>query len=78
MVLWMWVLNRIEVSQASVSVYMLSIFGVILSTIMLHERLGLVQLLGGLVVVVATLFATEFDHRTTQRKRDSLSDETRS
>jgi drug/metabolite transporter (DMT)-like permease len=78
MVLWMWVLNRIEVSQASVSVYMLSIFGVILSTIMLHERLGLVQLLGGLVVVVATLFATEFDHRTNQRKRDSLSDETRS
>ena len=75
MVLWMWVLNRIEVSQASVSVYMLSIFGVILSALMLHEHLGLVQLLGGLVVVVATLCATEFDHRTSQRKKETISDE---
>ena len=72
MVLWMWVLNRIEVSQASVSIYMLSIFGVVLSAITLHEQLGLIQLIGGLVVVLATLFATEFDHRLSQHKQNIL------
>ena len=54
MVLWMWVLNRIAASQASVSIYLLSVFGVILSAITLHEKLSLVQLLGGLLVVVGT------------------------
>ena len=75
MVLWMWVLKRIEVSQASVSIYMLSIFGVLLSAIMLHERLGLMQIIGGIIVVVATVLATEFDHRISQRRKALLPDE---
>lgn len=75
MVLWMWVLKRIEVSQASVSIYMLSIFGVLLSAVMLHEHLGLMQVVGGVIVVTATVLATEFDHRTNERRKKMLLDE---
>ena len=70
MVLWMWVLNRIAVSQASVSVYMLSVFGVVLSAITLHERPGLMQIAGGLIVVLATVLATEFDQRLEARRTE--------
>ena len=75
MVLWMWVLKRIAVSQASVSVYMLSIFGVLLSAIMLHERPGMMQIIGGIIVVIATVLATEFDHRLSQRRKETTPDE---
>lgn len=74
MILWMWVLKRIQVSQASVSIYLLSVFGVLLSAVTLHERIGLGQLLGGGFVVVATVLATEFDHRLNIRKKGALAD----
>ena len=69
MVMWMWVLNRIAVSLASVSVYMLSVFGVLLSAVALRQRPGLVQLLGGAIVVLSALAATEFDTRLENRRR---------
>ncbi len=63
MVLWMWVLKRLEASQASVSIYLLSIFGVLLSAITLHERIGVVQVAGGLLVVFATWLTSEYETR---------------
>lgn len=63
MVLWMWVLKRLEAGQASVSIYLLSVFGVALSAMTLHERLGLTQIGGGVLVVVATWLTSEYENR---------------
>lgn len=74
MILWMWVLSRIDASQASVSIYLLSVFGVILSAITLHEKLSKVQLLGGSLVVLGTVLTSEYESRKlacSQRLLDS-------
>ena len=63
MVLWMWVLKRLQASQASVSIYLLSVFGVVLSAITLHERIGVAQIAGGLLVVAATWLTSEYEAR---------------
>ncbi len=63
MVLWMWVLKRLEASQASVSIYLLSIFGVLLSAMTLHEKIGVIQVAGGLMVVFATWLTSEYEAR---------------
>jgi drug/metabolite transporter (DMT)-like permease len=65
MALWMWVLKRLDLSQISSSVYLLPLFGVILSAITLHEKLTLVQIFGGLIVLVATYLTSTFEGRRT-------------
>ena len=72
MILWMWVLRRIDASQASVSIYLLSVFGVILSAITLHERLSMVQLLGGSLVVLGTVLTSEYESRKLARSQQAI------
>jgi drug/metabolite transporter (DMT)-like permease len=72
MILWMWVLSRIDASQASVSIYLLSVFGVILSAITLHERLSLVQLVGGSLVVLGTVLTSEYEARKLARSQQVI------
>lgn len=54
MMLWMWVLRQLAASQVAVSIYLLSIFGVLLSALSLHERLNVGQIGGGVMVLVST------------------------
>ncbi len=61
MVIWMWVLTRLDVGQISVSVYLLPFFGLLLSVFTLHEHLDLLQLIGGGVVMISTIALTMFD-----------------
>ncbi len=61
MVLWMWVLKRLAVSQISVSVYLLPVFGVILTAVTLHEKLTLLHLVGGVCVIAATFLTSEYE-----------------
>src|SRR6516164_1020922 len=68
MVLWMWVLKRLEVSQVSASIYLLLLFGVLLSAITLHERLTLPQVAGGVMVFLATFLTSEYEARRVSRK----------
>lgn len=63
MVLWMWVLGRLEALQVSASVYMLPIFGVLLSAIFLGERITWPQAAGGLLVFAATFVTSEWEAR---------------
>jgi drug/metabolite transporter (DMT)-like permease len=63
MALWMWVLNRLDLSQISSSVYLLSFFGVVLSAITLHEKLTATQIFGGLIVLSATYLTSTFEER---------------
>jgi drug/metabolite transporter (DMT)-like permease len=63
MVMWMWVLGRLEVSQVSVSVYLLPVFGVILSAVTLQEKLTVAQAVGGALVFLATFLTSEWETR---------------
>ncbi|HEX8984180.1 MAG TPA: DMT family transporter [Bryobacteraceae bacterium] len=69
MVLWMWVLKRLEAVQVSVSIYLLSIFGVLLSAVTLGERVRLPQILGGLMVFAATFVTSEYESRRKQEPK---------
>jgi drug/metabolite transporter (DMT)-like permease len=61
MVLFFWVLRHLTVTVASFSLYMVPIFGVLLSYWLVHERLNAVQIAGSLVVLSATLLIVKFD-----------------
>lgn len=61
MVLWMFVLGRLDVSQASVSIYLLPFLGVVIAAITLHERISGSMLLGGGVTLLGALLITLAD-----------------
>ena len=61
MIIWMWLLNRLDVGQIAVSIYFLPFFGLLLSVLTLHERLRGIQIIGGLIVLAATLALTLYD-----------------
>ncbi len=63
MVLWMWVLNRLEVGQVSASIYLLPFFGLVLSVITVHDRISVHQILGGALVLVGTVVLTVYEGR---------------
>jgi drug/metabolite transporter (DMT)-like permease len=69
--LWMWVLKRLDVSQVSVSIYLLPLFGVILSALTLHERLTLAQIAGGLFVFVGTFLTSDYEARRAPKKSEA-------
>jgi len=58
MVLWMYLLTRLDVSQASVSVYLLPFLGVLISSVTLRERITSTMILGGAVTLVGTILVT--------------------
>lgn len=58
MLVWMWLLDQLELGQISVSVYMLPVFGVVLSALALGEHVGLMQLLGGAIVLLSAYLST--------------------
>ncbi|HEX4486200.1 MAG TPA: DMT family transporter [Terriglobales bacterium] len=65
MILWMWVLNRLEVGQVSTSIYLLPLFGLILSVVTVHDRITLPQLIGGALTVAGTGALTLYEGRRT-------------
>jgi drug/metabolite transporter (DMT)-like permease len=72
MILWMWVLKRLEIAQVSSSIYLLSFFGVLLSAITLRERLTLPQIAGGMLVLTATFLTSEYEVRLAQSAQTKL------
>lgn len=58
MVLWMLLLKRLDVSQASVSIYLLPFLGVLISTLTLKERFTTAMMVGGLVTLMGTILIT--------------------
>lgn len=61
MVLWMFLLTRLDVSQASVSVYLLPFLGVIISTLTLGEGITWTMVIGGLITLGGTILITTMD-----------------
>jgi drug/metabolite transporter (DMT)-like permease len=67
-VLYFWVIERIDVTQASLSIYMLPVLGVGISTIALHEKVTVRLMAGGALVVVATFLVTTYEERLKARQ----------
>jgi drug/metabolite transporter (DMT)-like permease len=64
MVLWMFVLCRIDVTQASVSIYLLPFLGVLMSALTLHERITVSMLIGGAMTLAGALIITVAENPT--------------
>jgi drug/metabolite transporter (DMT)-like permease len=58
MILWMYLLKRLDVSQASVSVYLLPFLGVFVSAVTLHEKITTTMIVGGAVTLAGTILVT--------------------
>jgi drug/metabolite transporter (DMT)-like permease len=65
MVLWMFLLKRLDVSQASVSVYLLPFLGVLISAITLGERITPTMIVGGLMTLAGTVLITTYESTLT-------------
>lgn len=59
MILWLWLIKRLYVGQLATSIYLIPVFGVALSAVTLGEMPTLVQILGGLIVVVAAYLSMD-------------------
>jgi drug/metabolite transporter (DMT)-like permease len=54
MALWLFLLTRMDVSQASVSIYLMPFFGILYATVFLREPIALPMVLGGAVTLTGT------------------------
>lgn len=61
MVLWMYLLKRLDVSQASVSIYLLPFLGVVISAVTLHEKITTAMIAGGIVTLAGTVLITSLE-----------------
>ena len=64
MVLWMFLLKRLDVSQISVSIYLLPFLGVLISSVTLKEKITATMLIGGLITLVGTVLITSTEAST--------------
>lgn len=69
MLLYFWVIEKIDVTQASLSIYLLPVFGVLLSTVVVRERITAPLLFGGFLVFAGTFLVTVYEER--KRMRDA-------
>jgi len=65
MVLFFPVLRRLEVTVASASLYLVPVFGVLLATFLLGERLSGLAVCGTAVVLGATILIMKYDSGVT-------------
>jgi drug/metabolite transporter (DMT)-like permease len=75
MLLYFWVIEKIDVTQASLSIYLLPVFGVLLSTVVVRERITGQLLSGGLLVFGGTFLVTVYEERRRMRDAGSQAEE---
>jgi drug/metabolite transporter (DMT)-like permease len=71
MLLFFWVIDKIDVTQASLSIYLLPVFGVLLSTVFVGEKVTAQLVLGGLLVFAGTFLVTVYEERSRMRAATS-------
>jgi drug/metabolite transporter (DMT)-like permease len=67
MLLYFWVIDKIDVTQASLSIYLLPVFGVLLSTFVVKEKITAPLMFGGLLVFAGTFLVTVYEERKRMR-----------
>ena len=60
MVLWMYLLTRMDVAQASISVYLMPFLGVLSAAILLHEQITVPMIIGGAITLAGTILVVSF------------------
>lgn len=70
MMLFFWVIERINLTQAALSMYLLPVFGVLISTVALKERMRWQLVAGGVLVFAGTFLATRYQEY--RRSRESV------
>ncbi len=70
MVIFLSVLTRLDATQASLSNYMIPFFGLVIAALVLHERLTIFMILGGILVLLSTLLITVYEEH--QKKQVSV------
>jgi drug/metabolite transporter (DMT)-like permease len=68
-VLWLYLLTRLDVGQAAVSVYLLPFFGVLLAAIFLHEQITLLMILGGVITLTGTILVVSTERAASESKK---------
>jgi drug/metabolite transporter (DMT)-like permease len=63
MMLFFWVIKRIDLTRAALSIYLLPVFGVLISTVTLKEKIRWQLLAGGLLVFLGAFLATRYGQR---------------
>jgi len=63
MVLFFKALKALDATQAALSYYLITFFGLPIAAIWLGEKLGLVTILGGLLVLTSTIIITIWEHK---------------
>lgn len=71
MLLYFWVIEKIDVTQASLSIYLLPVFGVLLSTIVVREKITAPLVIGGLLVFFGTFLVTVYEERKRMQEVNS-------
>lgn len=61
MLLFFSALVHLDVTTASISMYLVPVFGVVLAVVMLGERLALVEMVGAFIVLSATVLIVRYD-----------------
>lgn len=67
MALWLYLLTRMDVSQASVSIYLLPFFGVLQAALFLHEPITLPMIVGGAITLAGTVLTASLDNLSRKR-----------
>ena len=76
MVLFLTALKELDATQAALSTYLITFFGVPIAAIALGERLGWPAILGGALVLVSTLLITLWTPKSPSSKPAEAAEET--
>jgi drug/metabolite transporter (DMT)-like permease len=63
MVLFLIALKHLDASQAALSNYLITAFGVVIAAVWLHEKLTVHAIVGGVLVLAGTLLVTVWEGR---------------
>jgi len=76
MVIFLNVLTRLQATQAALSNYLIPFFGLVIAAIVLHERLTVFMIAGGLLALASTLLITVWDTASKTQTPDLVQNQT--
>jgi drug/metabolite transporter (DMT)-like permease len=72
MILFFYALKKLELIQAALSNYLITLFGLPIAAIWLGEKLSIPMILGGILIFVSTLIITIVDYRLSKKEIKSI------
>ena len=69
MILFFTALKNLEAIQVALSNFLIAFFGLPIAALVLHEKLSLVSVAGGLLVLISTIAITVWEYRQSSRDK---------